>query len=139
MKKLVLVAALAACGSPPAEVIDGYSVSTSSISFNHSVGQTECPQDLGDVEVANESDANLIITASAEDVSGEDLLDFGDADDQSPTSPDTLEFELLPGESFIFVPWFNCGQPFSFNTNIVLTPEDLEVDEAIIQVTADVQ
>jgi hypothetical protein len=47
------------------------------LSFTHEVGDTECPQDLGDVEVTNDSDAEVGVTVSVDDVGSDDLIDFG--------------------------------------------------------------
>jgi hypothetical protein len=141
MKKglILTVCAAAACGNPD-NPLDGYDVSTSSLTFNHSVGDTDCPQDLGDVEVENFSETDpLIFTVAVDDVGAEDLIDFGDADDLSPTSLDDVEFEVEPLGSVIFVPWFNCGQPTSFQTAITITPEDPELDVATIAVSAVIQ
>lgn len=131
------VIALAACGSPPVEPIDDYNVSTTSINFTHQVGDTDCPQDLGDVTVNNLSaNFTLFATISVADVGGIDLIDFGDADDLSPTSVDSIEIEVAPQSSEVFVPWFNCDQPTSFDTTITIAPEDLELGETDIAVSA---
>lgn len=143
MRKMFVVAVAgfaAACGSSPAVTLEGYTVSATFINFNHSVGDTDCPQDLGDVEVENTSETDpFIFTVDVDDVGALDLIDFGDADDASPTSLDSVELEIEPLGSVIFVPWFNCGQPTSFSTNITLTPEDLDLEVATIAVTATIQ
>jgi hypothetical protein len=39
----------------------------------------------------------------------------------------------------VFVPWFNCGQPTSFTTDIVVTPDGEALDEVVIPVDGNVQ
>ncbi len=136
-KPALLLFALVACGEP-ATVLDGYSVSESSIAFDHEVGTTDCPQDLGDVEVTNTGEDLLVFTVSVDDVGGSDLIDFGDGDDQSPTSLDDVEIEVDPGASAVFVPWFNCQQPTSFTTTIRIEPEG-GLEPTSIPVTATIQ
>jgi hypothetical protein len=143
MWKLALgltLATLAACGSQAAdEIVEGYSVGGDDFGFVHEVGDTDCPQDLGDLEVTNDSDFDLGILVSVDDVAGLDLIDFGDEDDLSPTELDEVILDLLPGETGVVAVWFNCGQAASFSTDIVLTPDDEELEELFVPIDGDVE
>jgi hypothetical protein len=133
-----VVLAAAACGDPgPPGIDDGfYSASIDEIPFDHEVGVTECPQDLGDVEVENLSDEDLFLTISVDDAAAGDLIDFGEADDLSPTALDDLEVIIPPNETAVFVPWFNCGDDADFEVDITLTPDDPDISSIKIPIVA---
>ncbi len=126
-KLAVLTIVFAACqnefGGPDGD--RGYSISVNELAFEHELGVTACPQNLGDVVVTNETESVLVFSVSVTDTEGTDVIDFGAADDSAPTATGSIELEAAVGGSVAFVPWFNCQNQILVDSTIRIDPEDL--------------
>ena len=92
------------CGSTSV----GVSLSEETVSFNHEVGTTECPQEFGSFEVTNSGNVETAYTVT---VGG------------APLSAAPSSFTLAPGASQTVTVEFTCAQSTSFEGTITISGE----------------
>ena len=92
------------CGSTSV----GVSLSQETVSFNHEVGVTECPQKFGSFVVTNTGNVETDYTATV---------------GSAPLSATPSSFTLAPGASQTVTVEFTCAQSTSFEGTITITGE----------------
>lgn len=76
-----------------------FTINRTTITFDHSVGVTSCPQEIGEIEIENTGDVAMDFTTS---VSG-------------PLSTSPSSFSLNPGETQVIKVFFTCAQASDFS------------------------
>ncbi|UJR83759.1 hypothetical protein [Sandaracinus amylolyticus] len=137
---VVVVALVGACGACESAGESASLVHREALLDVHEYGVTECPQDLGELEVELGADASGPVTLSiAEDIIAVDVLEpelfWPINDDWSIT--------IEPGDVMVFAVEFNCGsiEDVAGSIELVLTPlrGGAPLDSASIPIAVDVQ
>ena len=86
--------------------LSAISIDMFDMTFNHTVGETDCPQPIGTIVVTNNTDTEATVTHVLSG-DGATLIEL----DPPPGT-------VAPGASFEMVVYFNCQQPSSFTANL---------------------
>jgi hypothetical protein len=95
-------------GDGDATVVEDIEISTTTLSADHTVGTTDCPQVIGTIQVTNVGDGSRTVSIAA----GSNVLVSPASVTLNPNGTDTFELS------------FDCGTTTSFERTLTLTVTD---------------